>query len=354
MMHRADAPVRTARAARLGTLALLFAGVSIAQQGRDDADPEPAPTRAEVRESVTAWLDSEHQDDELLAAACKDVVAAGAVGLEVVGPMLAELDPDALDARSKALRELGRQVVIGFIQNELDRGMVFVGQYDALAKLQPFASELMFELLVRTPNWYPLTHRTRLVAPLRDLQKRPPSTERLDAIDAVIEDEREPSDLRMALAAMMWQWGKKDAAQDFVRKLQADTAEGDGEDRVEATLRLADYLTLLRDYRAAANAHRTAQVLAEQADVQLRPVAWYAAACVHALLGEQERAFEALERCARLHASPHLDKSLRLERELFEEDPEIASLREQPRFAELLRLAFGEPKDAKEQDAGKR
>ena len=127
------------------------------------------------------------------------------------------------------------------------------------------------------------------------------------------------------------------------------TTEGDGEDRVNATLLLADYFNLLRDYRRAAAAHRAAQALARGADVELLPVAWYSAACVHALNGDQERGLEALRRCAEMHASPHLDESRRLERKLFEQDPEIASLRADPSFGALLELAFGERDDEDEE-----
>ena len=83
----------------------------------------------------------------------------------------------------------------------------------------------------------------------------------------------------------------------------------------------------------------------------MRPIAWYSAACVHALHGNVERGLEALERCARMHASPDLDRSVRLERSLFEKDPEIALLREDKRFAVLLKLAFGdEQKDQPQKD----
>ena len=135
---------------------------------------------------------------------------------------------------------------------------------------------------------------------------------------------------------MLWQWGEKDYADTFVRELQLATTEGDGEDRVNATLELADYFNLLRDYKRAAGAHRAAQALARGADVELLPIAWYSAACVHALLGDTERGMKALQRCAEMHASPHLDRSRRLERKLFENDPEIAALRSDKRFPALL------------------
>ena len=71
-----------------------------------------------------------------------------------------------------------------------------------------------------------------------------------------------------------------------------------------------------------------------QADLQLvrlrpdKPIAWYNLACSYALLGMIERAFEALERALRL-GYRHMHHLRR--------DPDLKSLRRDPRFARLLR-----------------
>jgi tetratricopeptide (TPR) repeat protein len=71
-----------------------------------------------------------------------------------------------------------------------------------------------------------------------------------------------------------------------------------------------------------------------QADLQLvrlrpdKPIAWYNLACSYALLGMVERAFESLERSLRL-GYRHLNHLRR--------DPDLKSLRRDPRFARLLR-----------------
>ncbi len=71
-----------------------------------------------------------------------------------------------------------------------------------------------------------------------------------------------------------------------------------------------------------------------QADLQLvrlrpdRPIPWYNLACSYALLGMTERAFEALERSLRL-GYRHIHHLRR--------DPDLKSLRRDPRFARLLR-----------------
>ncbi len=71
-----------------------------------------------------------------------------------------------------------------------------------------------------------------------------------------------------------------------------------------------------------------------QADLQLarlrpdKPIVWYNLACSYALLGMTDRAFEALERSLRLGYGhfAHLRR-----------DPDLKSLRRDPRFARLLR-----------------
>ena len=71
-----------------------------------------------------------------------------------------------------------------------------------------------------------------------------------------------------------------------------------------------------------------------QADLQLvrirpdRPIPWYNLACSYALLGMVDRAFESLERALRLGYG-HIHHLRR--------DPDLKSLRRDPRFARLLR-----------------
>jgi len=71
-----------------------------------------------------------------------------------------------------------------------------------------------------------------------------------------------------------------------------------------------------------------------QADLQLvrlrpdRPIPWYNLACSYAVLGMADRAFESLERALRLGYG-HIHHLRR--------DPDLKSLRRDPRFARLLR-----------------
>jgi tetratricopeptide (TPR) repeat protein len=91
-----------------------------------------------------------------------------------------------------------------------------------------------------------------------------------------------------------------------------------------------DALKVHADNLAAKGYHNRAL----QADLQLvrlrpdKPIAWYNLACSYAVLGMIERAFEALERSLRL-GYRHFHHLRR--------DPDLKSLRRDPRFARLLR-----------------
>ena len=308
-------------------------------QGQSGAERGAAGQSVEA--AIEQWLVSEHDSSELMAATVAAVCDADD-GIEVLGALQGQLVDAPSEARSKGLRSLIVQVTLEHLRRTHKSDMRFVGQYHGLRPLQPWLDPFLFGLLLDTPEWYPLTFRARLVPAIRDLIPKLPSAERVAAILALVNDEREPVDLRRGLASLLWQWGKKSAAERFVRELQMATTEGDGEDRVHATLQLADYFNALQDYRRAAGAHGAAQALARGAGVELLPVAYYSAACVHALLGDKERGIAALRRCAEMHASPDLDSSRRLKRALFEDDPEIALLRTDDRFSALLKLAFGD------------
>ncbi|MBL8752185.1 MAG: hypothetical protein JNK15_02700 [Planctomycetes bacterium] len=305
-------------------------------------DPAPAPSTAQEPEFaavVEKWLASDQVDrdalDKTVAALLKDQRA----GIAWLGAQIPAAQQKPAEPRSKGILSLVSHATLAVLERTRATNIVFVGQYDTLAPLQPVVGELLFAWLVDTPDWYPSTHRIHLTAPLRDLMPKPPTPERVEAIEQIAADEHEPEALRRATAAMAWQWGKKANAQKVLAGLNAATAEGDSEDRVQATLELADFLVLLREYKQAANTHRAAQKLAQDAKVTLRPIAWYAAACVHALLGDVDRGIAALEQCAKLQASPDLDPSLRMARSMFDTDPELQALRGHARWRELVDLA---------------
>lgn len=326
----------------------LFAGLAVAQQeSRQDPSPTPSPEWEAAQASAERWL----ADGQDRAVDVEKVVAELAVDRKAaiawLATQLAQADQQPKSPRSRAVHALATMVALDFVNWQRATNMVFVGQYDGLQPLQPFVTDRFFELLLAPPQWFAITRRVHLVAPLRDLQLRTPPAERLEAVIRIVENERlEPIELRRALAAALWQWGTREPGQRLVAELQQGIAEGTAEDRVRASLELADFHVLLRDYKRAANSYRAAQALSKSLGVPLRPVAWYATACVHALLGESELGLQAIERCAELLADPNLDASWRIERKALENDPELAPLRKDPRFAAAMAKAFAKPAEA--------
>lgn len=350
--------MRSFRRPTRGQALLLVLGVSLgaaAAQGQAPVAPVAPPDDAtrKVAAAAAKWVESDQSTTELLDATVVALLLEPPIGIR----WLAENLPAALtsrqEPRSKGVVALATHVSLEFVRRQNGCGMVFAGQYDALRPLQPFVGDLLFLLLLDTPDWYPDTHRGQLVPALRDLQPVAPAKDRLDRVVAIVENvEVEPEPLRVALSCMLWQWGRKEFAQTLLEKLQRDSTEGDTEDRVRTMLELADLQYRLREYKSSAAAHRSLHALAASTHYRLKPVDYYSAACVHALLGNVDRGIEALQKCAEQQVSPQTDSSHRLERKLLENDPEIAVLRRDARWPAIFASMF--PKEERPAEAGGR
>ena len=311
-----------------------------APAAQDPAAPARAPQGPSISDAFAAWFAAGAAADAnkpLLAA----LAAAPVDGLRWLSA--AHTGAGAADdsARRKAIEQAERDFALAFLKLQRATNITYRGQYEPLAMLQPRVGEFFFTLLLEPPDWFPTTQRIELVPALRDLQPRIPAAARVDGVVRIAEDERsEPEPLRHALAALLWQWDLKEPGQRALARLTAETADGAAEDRLAALLALADFHNQLREHKAAAATYRAAMVLAKASKLALKPLAWYSAACVHALAGDVERGLAAVEQCAALLASPDLDSSLRLQRAMFDTDPELAALRGDPRFAAALQRAF--------------
>lgn len=341
-----------------GQALLLVLGVSLgtaAAQGQPPVSPALPPDEAarKVAAAAAKWIESDQSATELLDATVVALLLEPPVGIRWLADNLPAALATRQEPRSKGVVALATHVSLEFVRRQNGCGMVFAGQYDPLRPLLPFVGDLLFQLLLDTPDWYPDTHRGQLVPALRDLQPTAPEKDRLDRVVAIVENvEVEPEPLRVALSCMLWQWGRKEFAQALLEKLQRDGTEGDTEDRVRTMLELADLQYRLREYRSSAATHRSLQALAESTHYRLKPIDFYSAACVHALLGNVERGVEALQKCAEQQVSPQTDSSHRLERKLLENDPEIAVLRRDARWPTIFASMF--PKDERPAEAGGR
>jgi hypothetical protein len=315
----------------------LVHGATIAQAEQPARDDRAKRVAA----AAEKWVASEQSSQELLGATVKVLLEEPVLGIRWLGDNLPAALADRTELRSKGVTALATHVALEFVRREASCGMVFAGQYAPLQPMQPFVGDLFFQLLLDTPDWYPDTHRIQLVPPLRDLQPTLPDEGRVEQVVAIATDEAiEPEPLRTALACMLWQWGRKQYVQPTLDRLLRDSTEGDAEDRIVVLLQLAELQYRLREYRASAATHLSVQRLASTANRPLRPNDWYSAACVHALTGHVERGIEALQMCEKLQNAPGTDSSHKLERKLLEKDPEIAVLRNDPRFAAIFAAMF--------------
>lgn len=92
--------------------------------------------------------------------------------------------------------------------------------------------------------------------------------------------------------------------------------------------------TLLACYRARSGAETEARALLRT--IQPGPGTWYNLACTHALLGDVEEALEFLRK--ELEQNHATEESRARQMEWAAEDPDLASLRDDPRFRRLVRV----------------
>lgn len=324
-------------------LALCFCVGAVVGQGEDSKAQDPAGKDSIGKAVATAeaWIATDQSSQELLGKAITALLVEPAPGIRWVAEKLPKALESRSEVRSKGLIAIATHLSLEFLKRGNASGMVYEGQFAGLKPLQPFVGDLFFELLLDTPSWYPDTYRIQLVPALRDLQPTAPNGERVEGVIAIVDNAAvEPDPLRLALACMLWQWGRKEYAQVWIDQLQRQNADGDTEDRVRTMLELADLQYRLREYRASAATHRSLESMAEKTHYPLKPTDYYSAACVWALTGNVDRGFEALEKCAALQTAPSIDSSHKLERKLFEKDPEIGVLRRDPRFAAIFAKLF--------------
>ena len=329
---------------RRGALALSLLLAALSAQQQDPVEPKPQS----CIELAEAWLASDQSNQDQKQSVAQAMVVAQAESFPWLCAALQKAT-DAASTRSKGLRALLVDVVLGFVEAQRRSGVVYRGQYAPLAALQPFAGELLFELLLRTPDWLADTRRVHLVPAIFDLQKTQPEPSLLLGVVDIVENvEIEPADLRNALAALLWQWGRKEFVEARAKLLRDQSGEGDAEDRVLAFRELGDLWYRVQEHKRAASAHAAMVALADSAKLELLPADWYWGACYNGLAGKLDAGFVALARCADMHASDRVDPVRKFPRALWEIDPDLAALRADPRFAAILLRAFPEPKPEQE------
>ena len=129
--------------------------------------------------------------------------------------------------------------------------------------------------------------------------------------------------VRRVLTCALAQSGRRALVDRQLEHLEQDGKEGDQEDQLFALKTLADVHYQIRDYKASARLYKEFLSRAAELGFPMAPADYYNAACNFSLTGDLESAYEALESCAELQTSDRVDSSLKLERNLFDNDPDI-------------------------------
>jgi hypothetical protein len=327
--------------------ACLTTAVAAQQQGPEKPGAEPSPSRPAQPPFVEAaekWIATDQGDADARAEVVQAILQQQADSFPWLRAELAK-NTDAAEKRTRGLRALHVDTVIAFVMAQRRSGVVYRGQYLGLEPIQPFAVETLFDLLLRTPDWFDDTWRIHLVPAIADLQKTQPEPSLLLGVVDIVENvDIEPATLRNALATLLWQWGRKEFVEARARELRDQSGEGDAEDRVLAFRELSDLWYRVNEPKRAASTHAAMTALADSAQLELLPTDWYWGACYNALCGKLDAGFAALSRCADLQASDRVDTSRKLPHVLWQVDPDIAALRADVRFVPILLRAFPQPK----------
>lgn len=304
--------------------------------------PEPKP---DLKESVSKWLDSDHEDVDLMGSTAETVLDAGKKGLRYLAEVDRGLDAGEDRYRQQALDALISAVAIGFLEKEVERGMVYAGQFDPLDELQPKVGELFMRLLIDTPDWFPETMRAMVVPALRDLYPRGPDRDSIRAMRKIAEDEDfEAQQLRLTLINALAQWGERDLVEGQIADLREKADDGSNDEELLFLRQLGRLHYELREYETAATLWLEYLRKMEALKLDPLPFDYYNTACTLSMTGKIEEAFAELDRCARLLRSPHVDRSAKIKKNLWEEDPELRAIRPTRRFQDLVESLF--PKDS--------
>ncbi len=297
---------------------------------------------------VNAWLGSDRSDRTLLEDAVEALLEAGQPAYRFLAEVLRQATEGQDRHAASGLESVVTSLCLDFMQREIDSEMVYAGQYDDLRVLMPYTGRLYMGLLLDTPDWFPENLRWQVVAPLRDLYLSSPGEDVLADMQRIAEDENfETNALRVALRYALAQWGSRGLVAREIEDLERDSGEGDTEDQLFAVRKLADVHYQIRDYKESARVHKEFLTRAKASGFPLTPVDYYNAACNFSLTGDLESAYAALDACAELQMSDRVDSSLKLERSLFDKDPDIRAVRGTQRFEKIVEKAFGKKKGSK-------
>lgn len=244
----------------------------------------------------------------------------------------------ALKAAEEGSRE---QALAQFIDGAVSTSALFAGQYAGLGELEWETAPLLMSWLKTPPKNLSGNDpfRSACVNALRDTVTEA-SPEMLTALKTMADDVLLPQRVRQSIVYATAQFGDRERVDKMLETAAQNAKAADPNTRLTGLNQLADIRYNLREYDQAATAYATfvEALTALAPHYQGLGTITYNTACSHALAGETDKAFDYLERA--LATGARLRQPL--PKSLLETDMDIASLRDDERFAALMKKHFPE------------
>jgi hypothetical protein len=320
-VHEAGADGR----AQLQAMALRIAPLAKAAPAAAPADAKAMaePLGDDDRALVEALVGGEPAAAEAAAAKLQAGAATNAATAQRLG------------RRAEAL--LTGYVVRVFREQEETRAQ-FAGQYNALRDLGPLGLQLLSGWLEKPPAQMRADLvKTYSIRALRDVVGGKPDAALMGVLTKVAKSPVESQGVSREAVFALAQFGDRSLVDPQIKSLEERAASEDPAKSAVALGELADVHYQLRDFASAAAMHKRHVAILEAnetvaAATRNLPTLYYNACCSMALAGQIDDAFA------------HLDKAIAvgvrtgqpLTKRLLEVDMDIAALRQDPRFAEVM------------------
>lgn len=311
--------------------------------GTGFAQEQPA-SKPDLDQLIKAWRRAEPSDVTARSELIEAMITQGRGAFERLGKLVARRVPaaDFGHRERDAVEFVLRDLAVDYLQHVAGSGMHYAGQFSPLEPLQPWMGRMFCQLVVDTPAWFPSTMRVSVIPALRDLFPEGPDLETRESLRGMAWDEDgEPADLREALAYALAQWGDRSAIQPRLDEIKAAIGEGANVDELHFVQQLALAHYQMREYSAASK-HWTRYLRGREA-LNSPPtlLEYYNAACAMSLSGAIPEALAELEVCGQRMLSGDADESQRIERKLFDTDPELRAVRSTPQFQRIVLRVYG-------------
>ena len=257
----------------------------------------------------------------------------------------AALKKDKALAKLIAAKEADREsALVGFIEDRINTGAIYAGQYSAFRTLGWDVEKLLQQWMVESPDEAMSgdNFRAACIGALRDLVDADKATDELRAaLRKLTEDELESPMIKDRAAYALAQFGDRSLVVKQIKRATDMTKAEDLSSQARGWSALSNICYHLREYGNAAKAYVQMIKLIDDSKIgypeERLASLLYNSACSMALAGQKEKALARVERALKTGRK----SGNQLRKSLLETDMDIASLRGEKRFPELMEEYFG-------------